>query len=92
MGLPIILLGRSDFATLRQDGGLYVDKSGFVSAVLAAGADVQLHPRPRRFGKTLNLGDQDLWSLLLFSGYLRIDSHDVNEWGQRHALLSIPNR
>ena len=52
---PAILLGRSDFASLRERGGLYVDKSAFVSGVLGLGAEVQLHPRPRRFGKTLNL-------------------------------------
>jgi hypothetical protein len=38
-----------------MQGDIYVDKSGFISGVLQSGADVQLYPRPRRFGKTLNL-------------------------------------
>lgn len=50
-----ILLGQSDFAWLRRDGKLYVDKSGFVREVLDAPGQVLLYPRPRRFGKTLNL-------------------------------------
>ncbi len=50
-----ILLGRSDFESLRAAGYLYVDKSAFVTEVLTAPAEVQLYPRPRRFGKTLNL-------------------------------------
>jgi hypothetical protein len=52
---PPILLGKSDFEQLRLQGGLYVDKSTLISTVLEASADVQLYPRPRRFGKTLNL-------------------------------------
>jgi Predicted AAA-ATPase/PD-(D/E)XK nuclease superfamily len=52
--LPI-LIGSSDFPTLREEGYLYVDKSRFISEVLARGAQVQLYPRPRRFGKTLSM-------------------------------------
>ena len=50
-----ILLGESQFLSLRERGALYVDKSGFVNEVLTAPAMVLLYPRPRRFGKTLNL-------------------------------------
>ena len=50
-----IRLGQSDFVSLREAGNLYVDKSGFVREVLTVPAQVTLYPRPRRFGKTLNL-------------------------------------
>jgi hypothetical protein len=50
--LPI---GQSDFRVLREQGYAYVDKTGFLVDVLAANAQVLLIPRPRRFGKTLNL-------------------------------------
>jgi len=50
--LPI---GVSDFRNLRQDERYYVDKSPFIDEVLNTSADVILLPRPRRFGKTLNL-------------------------------------
>ena len=50
--LPI---GLSDFRALRQDGYRYVDKTALVDAVVGADAQVMLLPRPRRFGKTLNL-------------------------------------
>ncbi len=52
--LPIFT-GTSDFPTLREGGFLYVDKSRFISEVLARNAQVQLYPRPRRFGKTLSM-------------------------------------
>jgi len=52
MRLP---LGLSDFRALRQDGYRYVDKTALVEAVVGADAQVMLLPRPRRFGKTLNL-------------------------------------
>ncbi len=50
--LPI---GYSDFKKLRESGYYYVDKSLFISEITNAPAEVLLIPRPRRFGKTLNL-------------------------------------
>ena len=48
-------IGISDFRRLREEGYLFVDKSLFIEEVLENGANVILIPRPRRFGKTLNL-------------------------------------
>ena len=48
-------IGLSDFRSLREGGFAYVDKSGMIDDVLLEGAQVLLAPRPRRFGKTLNL-------------------------------------
>jgi len=48
-------IGISDFRMLREGGYRYVDKTAFVDAVVDADAQVLLLPRPRRFGKTLNL-------------------------------------
>ncbi len=50
-----IPLGTSDFRMLRKQELTYVDKTDLVRDVLDAGAQVLLVPRPRRFGKTLNL-------------------------------------
>jgi hypothetical protein len=47
--------GISDFRMTREGGFAYVDKTGLIEAVIADGAQVMLAPRPRRFGKTLNL-------------------------------------
>src|SRR5262245_31734511 len=48
-------LGISDFRKLREQGADYVDKTDFISQVLAEPTEVMLFPRPRRFGKTMNL-------------------------------------
>ncbi len=48
-------LGQSDFRALREAGAGYVDKTGFIRQLLADPTQVTLFPRPRRFGKTLNL-------------------------------------
>ncbi len=48
-------IGISDFKELRQDNFLFIDKSFFISEIIETGAKVLLIPRPRRFGKTLNL-------------------------------------
>ena len=48
-------IGLSDFRKLRTSGYCYVDKSLLIQSVLDLPAEVLLLPRPRRFGKTLNL-------------------------------------
>ena len=50
--LPI---GKSDFKKLREGGYYYSDKTLFIDELLRIGGEVTLIPRPRRFGKTLNL-------------------------------------
>ncbi|HSN96862.1 MAG TPA: AAA family ATPase [Candidatus Nanopelagicales bacterium] len=48
-------LGISDFRELREAGADYVDKTDFIRQILADPTQVVLFPRPRRFGKTINL-------------------------------------
>jgi hypothetical protein len=50
-----IPIGCDDFRTLREQGLEYVDKSHLIREILDLSAEVILLPRPRRFGKTLNL-------------------------------------
>ncbi len=50
-----IPLGLSDFKELRENDYYYVDKSLFIAEILNRSDKVLLIPRPRRFGKTLNL-------------------------------------
>ncbi|MDC0748692.1 AAA family ATPase [Polyangium mundeleinium] len=57
MNAPLrVPLGIDDFQKVREGGLLYVDKTHLVTDLLEkAGAEVVLLPRPRRFGKSLNL-------------------------------------
>ena len=48
-------VGIDDFRKVREGHLEYVDKSHLIQEVLDLGAEVLLLPRPRRFGKTLNL-------------------------------------
>ena len=48
-------LGHSDFKDIIQNNNYFVDKSLLIEEVLNAQKAVLLLPRPRRFGKTLNL-------------------------------------
>ncbi|MCP4410231.1 MAG: AAA family ATPase, partial [Gammaproteobacteria bacterium] len=50
-----IPIGISDFKKLRTGGYYYLDKSMMITDVVNSGAEVILLPRPRRFGKTMNL-------------------------------------
>ncbi len=50
-----ILIGISDYKTLIDKNTFYIDKTLLIKEIQEAGAGVILFPRPRRFGKTLNL-------------------------------------
>ena len=50
-----IAIGISDFKKLRHTGSYFVDKSLLIKDVIEDQSDVILLPRPRRFGKTLNM-------------------------------------
>ncbi|MEZ4295536.1 MAG: AAA family ATPase [Polyangiaceae bacterium] len=51
-----IPIGVDDFRKLREQGLAYVDKSSLIRELIdQAGVEVVLLPRPRRFGKTVNL-------------------------------------
>lgn len=50
--LPI---GISDYKLLVSEDYYYVDKTDFIRQVIEEGSLITLFPRPRRFGKTLNL-------------------------------------
>lgn len=50
--LPI---GISDYKELISEGYYYVDKTDFIRQIIEDGSKITLLPRPRRFGKTLNL-------------------------------------
>src|SRR4051812_28740343 len=68
-----IPIGIDDFRALREDRLEYVDKSSLIRELVdLPGPRVVLLPRPRRFGKSLNLSmlrcffekrDEDLWPL-----------------------------
>lgn len=48
-------IGISDYRELIDEGFYYVDKTDFIRELLEDGSKITLLPRPRRFGKTLNL-------------------------------------
>ncbi|MBW9159748.1 AAA family ATPase, partial [Clostridium tagluense] len=50
-----IQIGTSDFKKLIEENNYFVDKSMLIKEFMENGADIILTPRPRRFGKTLNL-------------------------------------
>ncbi|TVR03478.1 MAG: hypothetical protein EA398_04975 [Deltaproteobacteria bacterium] len=52
---PDFPIGESDYRTLRRAGQTYVDKTLWIADLLDNSGKVLLVPRPRRFGKTLNM-------------------------------------
>jgi hypothetical protein len=89
-------IGISDFRMLREGGYRYVDKTALVDAVVDADAQVLLLPRPRRFGKTLNLsmlrcflekGGEDHRSL--FAGLAAAASEIAKPHAQRYPVIFL---
>lgn len=54
-GRKRLKIGTSDYRKLIEDNGYFVDKTLFIKEIIDSAHEVMLIPRPRRFGKTLNL-------------------------------------
>jgi hypothetical protein len=82
--------GISDFAKLRAGGFFYIDKSSFIAEFAETAGEVLLIPRPRRFGKTLNMTMLQCWYERLPDGSLRKGLFEglgvVNIPGKHHEL------
>ncbi len=50
-----IAIGVSDFRKMLTEDYYYVDKTLFIKDIMEDGSEIILLPRPRRFGKTLNM-------------------------------------
>ncbi len=55
MKMKKLPIGKSDFKQVIEEDYCYVDKTLFIKEVIDKGDAIILIPRPRRFGKTLNL-------------------------------------
>jgi hypothetical protein len=93
--LPI---GISDFRMLREGGYAYIDKTYFIRDVARAEPQVLLFPRPRRFGKTLNMSmlrayfeKSDVDAAPLFEGLFvsRESSADCRAHFQRYPVIFL---
>jgi len=93
---PRFAIGTSDFRKLRESGSLYVDKTSLIQDIVDSGAEVLLFPRPRRYGKTLNLSmlryflekrGEDLAHL--FAGLTIEASEAAREHFQRYPVIFL---
>jgi hypothetical protein len=55
MKMKKLPIGKSDFKQIIEENYCYVDKTLFIKEIMDKGDTILLIPRPRRFGKTLNL-------------------------------------
>ena len=67
-----IPVGIDDFKKLINNGYYYVDKTELIEDILTRGAAVNLFPRPRRFGKTLNISS-------MLENYFNIKKKEENK-------------
>src|SRR5512137_2617958 len=55
MDMKKLPVGESDFKRIISENYYYVDKSLFIKEIIDRGDTILLVPRPRRFGKTINI-------------------------------------
>lgn len=89
-------IGLSDFRKLRESGASYVDKTFLLQQLLAVPTEVFLFPRPRRFGKTINLsmlryflGKSKEDHLPLFEGLAVTRDPKAMAHFQKYPIISI---
>ena len=89
-------IGTSDFPQLREEGSYYVDKTAFITQLLQSKTRVLLLPRPRRFGKTLNMSmlrtfleRSPIDRAPLFEGLQVWDSENARRHFQRHPVIYL---
>ncbi len=89
-------LGNSDFCKVRRDGRDYIDKTRFICDIIHDISDILLFPRPRRFGKTLNLttleyffekSDEDLSDL--FEGLHVWNDPEARKHFQKYPVIYL---
>ena len=89
-----ITVGTDIFQKYREQGYLYVDKTALVREVLN-GSEVTLLPRPRRFGKTLNMTmlhaffDMTQSSRQLFEGLAITEDADAMTHFNAHPTIFL---
>jgi len=89
--------GHSDFKKIRQGGLYYVDKSLFIAEIIADKTEVILLPRPRRFGKTINLsllkyffqGQDSAANRTLFEGLKIVDNPYFETHQGRYPIIDL---
>lgn len=74
-----LLLGTSNFEKIIDNNGYFVDKTLLIKDLIDDGSEVTLLPRPRRFGKTLNL------SMLQYF----FEKHVENTKGNKHLFKNL---
>ncbi|MCP4105244.1 MAG: AAA family ATPase [Desulfobacteraceae bacterium] len=91
-----LLIGQSDFRELRLARGYYIDKSLFIQEIIENGMQVILVPRPRRFGKTLNMSMLQYFfekseheHARLFNGLAVCDTAVFKEHQGRYPLICL---
>mgnify|MGYP006279869453 CR=1 FL=1 len=93
--MPKLTVGTDDFQEMRREGGYFVDKSMLVREVIG-GSKCLLLPRPRRFGKTLNLSmlryffeKSEQTRRELFEGLRITEDADAMQHQGRYPVISL---
>ena len=102
--LPLLPIGESSFGNIRQDGSVYVDKTGILQNLVSKGR-WYFFSRPRRFGKSLTLstlsamfqGNVELFTGLACEEWVRKQSHhpnpvlflDLNAWSATDTVETL---
>jgi hypothetical protein len=95
---PRFSIGQSDYVLLRRDDMTYVDKTLWAADILGSGSVIHVVPRPRRFGKTLNMSmlryfvertDEDRTDLFADTAIWNAENGRYREHFQRYPTIYL---
>ena len=95
---PHFAIGQSNYALLRRGGMTYVDKTMWAADILGSGSVIHVVPRPRRFGKTLNMSmlryfvertDEDRTDLFADTALWNAEGGRYREHFQRYPTIYL---
>ena len=102
MNLKKLPVGIEDFSEIIKEDFYYVDKTAFISDLLAGWAKVNLFTRPRRYGKSLNMsmlkrffetgGDRSIFDRLKISEEKALCEQYMGRYPVVSVSLKVENR
>ena len=79
-----IAIGNEDFKDVIQSGSLYVDKTLFIKDLIDNNSKALCFPRPRRFGKSLNMSMLNYYFNLEFKGNNLFNGLKIMNEGEKY--------
>ena len=84
-----IATGTHDFKKIIESNSLYIDKTLFIKELIDDTSDVVCFPRPRRFGKTLNMSMLEYFFSLEYKNNKLFNKLNIFKESNKYSSIDI---